>query len=219
VTTTSVTHPGIEVLRGAKAAASTGDAVLCLPIGHPFAGLLRPVVTRSGSVSPADVRLITDWRNRFARSFLSEFVATEEQTASWLVENVGSDDTRILFMLETADGRTVGHMGLAFIDWETGYAETDSVVRAEPAPAGLATLALATMWRWGRAGLGLSRLGVRVRSDNSAIAYYEKAGFREVRRMPLRRRAGADGADWVEDPAADGAELSLVYLELDDDGG
>ena len=187
---------------------------MSIRVGGPVAGRLRPVATRAGQVPVADVRRLTEWRNRFVSSFLSEFVATEERTERWLVEVVGPDDTRVLFMLEDAEGRTVGYMGLAFIDWETGYAEADAVVRGADAPRGLVTRALAALWSWGREELGLSRLGVRVRSDNPAIAFYEKAGFRELRRVPLRGRRDGDELHWAEDPGADPGGLSLVYMEL-----
>ena len=91
-------------------------------------------------------------------------------------ESVGPDDSRILFMVEDGHDRTIGHMGLAFIDWETGYAEADAVVRGDEAPTGLLTESLDTMWRWARGALGLSRLGVRVRSDNPAIVFYDATG-------------------------------------------
>jgi RimJ/RimL family protein N-acetyltransferase len=214
-----MTRTEVERLGAAKAAASSEQPALSLPVGRPVEGLLRPVVTRPGATSPADVRLITEWRNRFVQAFLHEFVATDERTERWLVRSVGPDDTRILFMLEDAQGSTVGHMGLAFIDWGASSAEVDAVVRGGDAPAGLVSRALDTMWRWGRGALGLSRLGVRVRSDNSALAFYEKAGFRERRRVPLRRHALEREVRWVEDPSVADSGLSLVYLELVEHGG
>jgi RimJ/RimL family protein N-acetyltransferase len=177
--------------------------------------LLRPVVTRLGELSSADVRNLTEWRNRFQRAFLTEFVANERRTERWLVESVGPDDSRILFMVDDVGGRAVGHMGLAFIDWETGHAEADAVVRGTAAPAGLMSRALDTVWQWARTTLGLTTLGVRVRSDNSALAFYEKRGFRERRRVPLRREQFAEELHWVEDRSLANGALSLVYLELE----
>jgi len=213
-----VARPGRELLRAAKAAASSEPPALCLPVGRPMVGLLRPVVTRPGEAFPADVRALTEWRNRFVHAFLNEFVASEQRTERWLVESVGPDDSRILFMVEDGHDRTIGHMGLAFIDWETGYAEADAVVRGDEAPAGLLTESLDTMWRWARGALGLSRLGVRVRSDNPAIVFYEKAGFRELRRVALRPERLADGLRWVEDASLVAGDPSLVYMERPEDG-
>lgn len=213
-----MTRAGRELMRAAKASAAPGQPTLCLPVGRPGAGLLRPVATQPGATSPEDVRALTDWRNRFVRSFLSEFVADEERTERWLVESVGRDDTRILFMVEDGDGHTVGYMGLAFIDWETGYAEADAIVRGGDAPPGLFTRGLETMWSWGSDALGLTRMGVRVRSDNPAIAFFQKMGFRERGRVPLRREQEGDGLRWVEDPSLEAGEPSLVHMELEADG-
>ena len=213
-------HAGRELIQAAKASAAPAQPTLCLPVGQPVVGLLRPVVTRPGATSPTDVRALTEWRNRFVEAFLTEFEAREERTERWLVESVGPDDTRILFMVEDDGGRTVGYMGLAFIEWDTGYAEADAVVRGANAPPRLMTRSLETMWSWGRGALGLTRLGVRVRSDNTAIAFYRKIGFRERGRVPLRRDRLDDGLTrLVEDPLSGAGEPSLVHMELEGDGG
>ena len=186
---------GRDLLRATKAAASYPQPAICLPVGRPASALLRPVATRAGAIPRADVLALTEWRNRFTGAFLSEFVADEERTERWLADRVGPDDSRILFMVDDLSHRTIGYLGLAFIDWASGYAEADAVVRGADAPAGLYTSALHSMWRWAREALGLSRLGVRVRSDNSAIAFYEK------------------------DPTAGNGGLSLVHMELEESGG
>jgi len=214
-----MTGSGRELIQAAKATAAAAQPTLCLPVGRPVAGLLRPVVTRPGATSPADVRALTDWRNRHVKSFLTEFVATEERTERWLVESVGADDTRILFMVEDAEARTVGYMGLAFIDWEAGTAEFDAIVRGAKAPPGLMSRSIRTMWSWGRTALGLERLCGRVRSDNPALAFFEKLGVREHGRVPLRREQAGEEVRWVEDPTIESGGPSLVHLELLDDGG
>jgi RimJ/RimL family protein N-acetyltransferase len=196
------------VLIAAKGVASHPQPALCLPVGRPPIALLRPVAS-------ADAPLLTEWRNRFAGAFLTEFVADDERTGRWLTDVVGPDDSRMLFMVENLDLRPVGHMGLAFIDWRSGRAEADNVVRGVAGPHGLFTRALDVMWQWGRIALGLTELAVRVRSDNEAIAFYERAGFREAHRVPLRR----DGAAWVEDPSLDEGGLALVHMELARHGG
>ena len=214
-----MTPTGRELLQAAKAMAEPEQPTLCLPVGLPAIGLLRPVATRRGETSPADVQALTDWRNRFVQSFLTEFVATAERTERWLVESVGPDDTRILFMVDDPAGRTVGYMGLAFIDWETGYAEFDAVVRGAGAPPGLMSQSIRTMWSWGRTALGLEKLCGRVRSDNPALAFFERMGVREHRRVPLRREEGGGEVRWVEDPSMPAGDPSLVHMELLDDGG
>jgi hypothetical protein len=214
-----MTSAGRELLRAAKASAASERPTLCLAVGQPVVGLLRPVSTRPGRTSPEDVRVLTDWRNRHVQSFFTEFVATEERTARWLVESVGPDDTRILFMVDDTAGRTVGYMGLAFIDWDTGYAEFDAIVRGGGGPPGLMARSIRTMWSWGRSALGLELLGGRVRSDNPALGFFGKVGVREHRRVPLRREEAGGEVRWVEDPSMEAGDPSAVHLELLDDGG
>jgi RimJ/RimL family protein N-acetyltransferase len=119
-------------------------------------------------------------------------------------------------MVDDVQNRTVGYMGLAFIDWVNGTAEADAVVRGGDATRGLMSKALGTMLRWAKGQLGISQLGVRVRSDNSALEFYRKFGFCEVQRIPLRRVEQENMIQWVEDPLLQIAEPSLVHMVLSD---
>jgi len=192
---------GRELLRASKM------GTMRLPVGEPIRAWLRP----AGS-DAADAARLTEWRNRFVTAFLTEFEATEERTLHWLMETVAPDETRILFMLDLPDGETVGYLGLAFIDWEAGRGEADAVVRGAEAPGRLMTAALRTALDWASGPLGLKELGVRVRSDNSALAFYEKVGFREIKRVPMQRVESPGMVVWVENPTAVDAKLSLVHM-------
>jgi RimJ/RimL family protein N-acetyltransferase len=206
-----------ELLRSLKATAG-GSHQLCLVVGKPVVALLRPVATQPGRVDSGDVQCLTDWRNRHVSSFLTEFVATTKRTASWLTQTVNHDDTRILFMVEAPPGKAVGYMGMAFIDWAAGAGEADAVVRGEDAPRGLMTHCLRHLLGWARDQLGLHSLSVRVRSDNPALAFYEKFGFVETTRE-LLVRSERDG-ELVWQPGGSGpghSRLSLVHMSLRDD--
>ena len=208
---------GRNLLNAVKASTRPRGPVLSLPVGSPVEAVLRPVATRREDLNAKDVRVLSEWRNRHLRAFLTEFQATEYRTARWLNEMVGPDDTRILFMVDDAKGRTIGYMGLAFIDWENRSAEADAVVRGVEAPPGMMTRALRTLLSWARGQLGLPRLGVRVLSDNTALEFYRKFGFREVRRTPLRRVEEEDMIRWIEDPSLPHSERSLVHMTLPDE--
>ncbi len=205
---------GRELLARIKRGAGHAGPPVCLLVGQPPRAILRPVATNPGWVDAGDVRNLTEWRNRYVRSFLTEFVATEERTRRWLEEAVGPDPTRILFMADAPDGRTFGYLGLAFIDWNEGRGEADAIVRGGEAGRGTMRQALETLLDWARFGLGLSRLGVRVRSDNPALEFYRKMGFRERTRVPLRRADESGMTVWTEEPGGAG-ELSLVHLDWD----
>lgn len=205
---------GRQLLTALKASINAREPSLSLAVGQPVEAVLRPVATRKDALNPNDVLVLTEWRNRFVTAFLTEFQANEERTARWLTEVVARDDSRILFMVDDVNGQTIGYMGVAFIDWDNRSAEADAIVRGLKAPPGLMSRAMRTMLSWAQGQLGLTKLGVRVRSDNRALEFYRKFGFEEVRRNPLRRTVEPDGIQWIEDPRLPKSEPSLVHMVL-----
>lgn len=204
---------GRLLLRALKESAAPHQPTMSLTVSYPVEAILRPVATRGDCLNDADVRVLTEWRNRFVQAFLTEFQSTEARTALWLTNIVGTDDTRILFMVDDArSGETIGYMGLAFIDWEKASGEADAIVRGRQAPRGLMKRALLTLLSWSRSQLGLKTLGVRVRSDNAAIEFYRKLGFEEVRRTSLRRVESPGLIEWVEDQSLPAGEPSIVHM-------
>jgi GNAT superfamily N-acetyltransferase len=208
---------GRTLLKAVKEFAIPHGSALSLPVGSPVEAVLRPVATRKDHLNENDVRLLTEWRNRFVGAFLTEFEANESRTARWLTEMVGTDETRILFMIDDASRQTIGYMGLAFIDWQNNTGEADAIVRGGVAPPGLMSRAMRTMLGWARVQLHLSTLGVRVRSDNEALTFYHKFGFQEARRVPLRRSESEGMVSWVEDDSLQPGEPSLVHMLLPDE--
>jgi hypothetical protein len=170
------------------------------------------VATRSEYVRPADVAVLTAWRNRFVRAFLTEFEATPEQTTRWLTQTVGPNPGKILFMLDDLAGKTFAYMGLDFIDWMRSTGEADAIVRGGEAPAGTMKLALETLMAWANGALGLRTLGVRVRSDNTALSFYQRVGFIEQWREPLRQAQEPNMTRWVPDPSVKNPQVELVHM-------
>jgi RimJ/RimL family protein N-acetyltransferase len=202
---------GRELLITLKANATANAPYLCIPVGLPVEAVLRPVATAAGRVDAGDVHVLTDWRNRFVSSFLTEFVATEPRTEQWLTEVVGPDPTRILFMLDDALGATVGYLGLAFIDWENLTGEADAIVRGADTAPGVMARAMFTLLDWAREQLGLKSVGARVRSDNPALRFFLKFAT-ETKRVPLRAVQEPDMIRWIEDETLVDAPISLVYI-------
>lgn len=209
------TPRGLVLLSALKVTGGGQGPVLRLPVGSPVCATLRPV-----SASAADVKLLTDSRNLHATAFLTEFLATEKRTAAWLKEQVGPDDTRIIFMADESSGQTFGCIGLASIDWLAGSFELDGVMRSTPACRGGMSEALRALVGWSISELGLKEPRVRVRSDNPhAVRFYSRLGFVEKHRSGLSRvRTGSDEWRWVEsrDAAPDGPYL--VYMAADPSG-
>lgn len=208
---------GRELLVALKASAGAGSPVLSLPVGRPVEAVLRPVATREGDMNAEDVRLLTEWRNRNVRWFLTEFRATEERTKRWLTKIVGPDDTRILFMLDDPEGRTLGYIGLAFIVWEHASVELDAVVNGGEVNPWMMSRAARTLIDWAREQLGLPYVRGRIRSDNRALKFALRSlGAREMKRVPLRRVEEAGMTRWVEDPSLPHSEPSLVHITIAD---
>ncbi|QLG87394.1 GNAT family N-acetyltransferase [Chitinibacter bivalviorum] len=176
---------GLNLLRLLKSNRGWQEGSLCLPVGKPVVALLRPIVTKGDALSDQDLDNLSEWRNRFVKSFLTEFDATREQTRRWLVNSVDADLGKILFMLEDLNGNSIGHLGLGFINWDAKYGEADAIVRGNPAPKGLMKEALQTLIKWAKSELGLEEVCVRVRSDNTAIDFYRKSGFVEYKRVSI----------------------------------
>lgn len=204
-------HRDQEFIQALKAHSTAYQPCLSIPVGSPIEAILRPVSTVAGKLNNDDIRALTNWRNRFVKSFLTEFEATEARTEAWLTETVGPDPTRILFMLDDMRGRTVAYLGLAFIDWEQHTGEADAIVRGAEAAPGLMIKALSALLLWGYEQLALETLGVRVRSDNPALGFFLKVA-RETKRVPLSRMDEPGMVRWVEDEAIGTSPVSLSYL-------
>lgn len=200
-----------ELFLSLKANATAQGPYLGIPVGSPVAGVLRPVVTTPGRLNANDVRVLTEWRNRFVGSFLTEFVATEARTEKWLTEVVGRDEGRIMFMLDDALGATVGYLGLAFIDWKEQIGEADAFVRGAESARGLMAPAAVTLLAWAYGQLGLKSIHGRVRSDNPALRFFLKLAT-EDKRVPLRAVAEPGMISWVEDESLVDSPMSLVYI-------
>ena len=202
---------GKDLLGQVKQTAGLPNSQLILPINGFEDYFLRPVATERDLQNSSDVSCFTYWRNRFVNSFLTEFVATEERTATWLAETVHPDDSKILFMIENTQQDRIGYMGLAYIDWANAYGEADAIVKGENAPKGLMSAALKTLLNWAKYQLGLETIGVRVLSDNPALTFYKKLGFEETARIPLKMTIADNSVSWVEDSTLLTSERYLVH--------
>jgi len=203
---------GRDLLKALKATAGIPGPAVVIPVGSPPKAFLRPAATEKKLLNAEDIRMLTKWRNRFVQAFLTEFKATDSRTAQWLIDVVGNNESKILFMVDDMNSRTFGYMGLDYIDWSRAYGEADAVVRGAQATPGIMKLTLQTLLTWAQGQLGLRDLNVRVRADNAALEFYRKVGFREIRRIPLRAVETPGMVRWVEDPSLENADLYLVHM-------
>lgn len=148
---------------------------------------LAPINCHPDALDAKIVNMLTDARNHNPESFLTMFRATNERTSSWLGSVVAKDPSRILFTLKHCmSGELYGYMGLAYGDERGHRIEGDAIVRhsAESIP-GLMKTAFSTLVEWVRNDVGFSEVWLRVLSDNTAIKFYEKSGFKVVEVKPL----------------------------------
>lgn len=206
---------GQQLLRYLKNTSGSGGVELVLRIPQFESYFLRPIPTRSDFLNPDDVVCLTEWRNRNAYSFLTEFLATESRTSTWLSHSVHDDPGKILFMIENKLGSPIGHMGLSSTDWKLSYVEVDAVVRGAASEKGLMSAALLSLIEWARNQLEIKNIGVRVLSDNPALTFYEKIGFTERRRVPLRKETYDSFNLWVEDEFMSSPSRHLVHYHWD----
>ena len=198
---------GREVLRDWKA-----NPQRTIPVGDPVEAVMRPVATTPGSINAADVRVLTEWRNRFVTSFMTEFEANDARTERWLIEVVGPETERILFMLDDLSGRTIGYLGIAFIDWENRTGEADAFVRGVDDMPGIMKKAALTLFRWAHHELGLTTaITARIRWDNPSLPFFLRLST-ENRRVALRAIDEPDMRRWVEDESLASSPAGLVYI-------
>lgn len=208
-------EPGRELLQSLKRSAGSQEPGLGLVVGLPPQLILRPIATRREWLNQSDIHFLTVWRNRFVTSFLTEFQATEEQTADWLVTVVGPNPNKILFMVDDTAGHTFGYMGLGFINWSNRTGEADAIVRGGKAPRGAMAAALKALIQWARGPLELDQIYVRVRSDNSALRFYERIGFVELRRVGLIRCEKQNEIHWKEEETSEIGSPCLVHMRYE----
>jgi RimJ/RimL family protein N-acetyltransferase len=180
--------------------------------GRP-AALLQAVGWRDAADAQAVDRLAR-WREQANPYFPAQFPVTHAGTRRWLVEQLLGAPERVLFWVKGADGAALGHLGLFRFDFARRTVEIDNVVRGVMGVApGVMGAAVAGLCAWASEALDMAGLFLRVLADNDrALRLYERCGFAEVRRVPLRRVEEGDTVRWVEAEAAGPAVRALVIM-------
>lgn len=129
---------------------------------------LRPVHI---NFTPKEVRFLAEWRNHHIQAFFTWFVANEEGTKKWLMEQILSREDRILFFMETLEGVPFGHIGLTNLDFSLKTCEIDNVLRgrAELIKGGM-TFAFQALTDWVFLFLNANSVYLRVFSDNPPVS-------------------------------------------------
>ena len=206
---------GRDLISALKETPDTGPNKFRLKVSNFDEYFIRPIPSKNEFINIDDIKHLTDWRNKYPNAFLTEFKATYSQTHSWITEQIHFDNTRMLFMVEDRNQKALAYLGIGYIDWENSYFEADSIVSGGDSPKYLMQNALKVLINWTINQLGLVNVGVRVLSDNSALYFYKKLGFVEIKRVALRKHTELGVTRWVEDPTLKDASRYLVHHYLD----
>ncbi|GAA3406322.1 GNAT family N-acetyltransferase [Paenibacillus hodogayensis] len=208
-----------SILRAYKHAPEAHLSSYCIPIfvDGKSCGRLRPL-TIDSLHREEEMRLLTEWRGASAEWFTSQFPVTVEGTRQWVDEQILQADDRILFLVEDEDMTPIGQVGLLHYDEDKKECEFDNLLRGRKGRFGNIILyALLALGEWGIRQLGLQTGYLNVLGDNHrAMHIYRKLGFREVRRVPLRKVTEGDVTRWVTAPELSGgeAERELVTMSV-----
>lgn len=161
-------------------------------------GYLR-TVTKSSLYNNEEVRLLSKWRKQSEWWFPAQFRITTAGTKKWLQERLLDTKDRFLFIIETPSGIPIGHVGLFRFNFTENSCEVDNVIRGEPDIPGIMTYAVYTTITWAKKYLGVKKFYLEVFSDNEkAIKLYERCGFREINRVPMKKIVEKNRVDWIE---------------------
>lgn len=178
-------------------------------------GYLVPVA-RMHAEDAALVRKLADWRERNMSAYPTQFPVTVEGTTSWLKERVLAAEDRMLFLVLDRHGRVMGHLGLTNCLNDERSAEVDNVVRGvEGEEPGIMSLAMKTLLGWTEEFLAPAEITLRVFADNShAISYYEKLGFVEEGRIPLRKHVSGERIEYLPLEEGDSAPQDRTFVRM-----
>jgi RimJ/RimL family protein N-acetyltransferase len=122
----------------------------------------------------------------------------------------------MLFFVTDSAGDKIGHVGLFRFNYEEEFCEIDNIVRGSHHWKGAIEAACSAMMTWAFESLGLDRLFLRVVSDNErAIRLYERLGFTETQRVPLRKVTSGETTSWVEVVARPYEKIQRYFVTME----
>ncbi len=196
-----------------KSAKNVQDAYLrAIPIEDQ--GYLLPVCEMHME-DESLIRALTAWRNANVVAYPTQFVATVESTRAWMKDRLLAVNDRMLFLVVTTSGQMVGHIGFNGCFNDLQQFEIDNVVRGVSCIAkGLMAAAMEALIQWARKQLPVNGFFLRVMDDNAhAVAFYQKNGFVNTRKIPLIDEVRGDTRIWHE--TEDGQIAVKHFLRMD----
>jgi RimJ/RimL family protein N-acetyltransferase len=205
----------LSALRRYKEVGAAPETIFPLIQMRKVVGRLTPV-SWADSERPETAALLARWRETANPYFPSQFPVTLEGTQRWLVKGLLETPDRILFWVKAADGRFIGHVGLFRFDFDQMSAEVDNIVRGEEGVLpGVMQTAIDALLGWSFGALGLRTTTLRVMSDNErAVQLYQRLGYQEIGRVPLKREQEGAVVHWVERAAPTGEPGERFFVTM-----
>jgi len=132
------------------------------------------------------IRLLTDWRN--GQDWIGQgSKVTMESTRGWVESQCLERKDRILFWIQTLEGKPIGHLGLNRFIWKKGFAEMDNLIRGEPELPTAMVQAYKCLRDWAFETLGIQCLFAELDASNRASYLVSLfSSFRRLYRTPAQ---------------------------------
>jgi RimJ/RimL family protein N-acetyltransferase len=205
----------LAALRRFKEVGAAPETTLPLIQKGRLIGRLEPL-SWADAANSETAPILARWRETANPFFPSQFPVTLEGTQRWLIKGVLETTDRILFWVKTPDGKPVGHVGLFRFDFDKNSTEVDNIVRGEEGVLpGVMQTAIDAMLGWTFGALGIQTTTLRVMSDNvRAINLYQRLGYMEIARVPLKREDDGAVVHWVEQTASIGEADERFFVTM-----
>ena len=162
------------------------------------------------------LRLLTSWRQKFMRYFLTQFKATIARTSTWLEEIVLKEDSRILFLILDEKGRPIGNFGVCNINEKS--AELDNLIRGEKGgDVRLVYFSELALINWLFCSFDLDNIYLHIFSNNRrTLSLHETVGFKTEEVYRITKKISDERVEYVVDrekgPLSD--EPALVKMSI-----
>ncbi len=195
-----------------KQEASFSGAVAKSIILPKSLGVLLPI-NYAHSQDDYLISLLARWREENYFAYPTRFEVTFDGTRKWLNEQVLDNPSRLLFLVVDQQGKWIGHVGLANCLNDDRFIMLDNIVRGdrEHSP-GIMSEAVLELTEWVRRAFMPGKIYLKVLDTNShAINFYERLGFVENHRIPLKRQERKDGYSYIESTSS---AIDCYFIEM-----
>ena len=178
---------------------------------------LRPITADYRITIKDCAELMGRWRAENPTISASTFEITTERTERWLDHLIIGRDDRLLFMIQTLDGRYLGHVGYSNFRYEEKTAEIDAILRGVKGEApGIMTFALRTLLWWGKTVIRLEHIELTTGPDNlKAQALYRRCGFVAKKKKAMIKVIKEDEVRWDDAPDPDMPDAEAYSLVME----